>query len=644
MKKTEIVETTRKRLDRAYEAEADNRELSLDDLHFITGEGHWTEEAKTARAGKPCLTINMLPQYVRQVTGQIRDMNPAIKVVAGDREASKDGAEVYEGLIRQIEYKSDAAAIYEAAGESAAACGVGAFRIRTKFCDDVSFDQEIMIERIHNPFAVYFDPDAKDPTRADAEWVLITEKMAHEDFKDAYKSEVPSDVEGNSDPSWLHWRTSDSVTIAEHFWKEYEESTIWLLDSGQVVENAPAGFKTVRNRKVRKPKVMWAKVSGDAVLEGPTEFPCRHLPVIAVTGEEIHVGEAMYRSSVIRHAKDPQRLMNYSRSAHAELVALQPKAPFMVTPKQIAGYEAIWNSANVDSRPYLPYNPDEKASGAPQRVAPPVPSSGLLQEIALASEDMKRTTGIYDAGLGARSNETSGVAIDARKQESQNSTSIYADNVVKAVRQAGNVIVDMIPRVYDTKRAIRILGEDDQEKMLVINDIMETQEGSIPVNDMTVGKYDVKVGVGPSYSTKRQESAESMMAFVQAVPAAAAVTADLIAKSQDWPDSDRFAERLKKLLPDGVEDKEEDLTPEQQAQMQQQQEQQRQEQQRQMDVMQSMEAMKVRETEAKTVKAEADALKAQHEAEEAMINLRIKKGELIEVIPAQAGAMAGQPL
>jgi hypothetical protein len=645
MKKEDIVATSRKRLESAYDAERHNREMSLDDLRFITGEGQWdaTTRAEREADGKVCLTINALPQYVRQVTGQIRDMNPAIRVIAGDGMASKEGAEVYEGLIRHIEYRSGAAAIYEATGEMAAACGFGAFRIRADYCDDTSFDQEVKVERIHNPFAVYFDPSAKDPTRKDAEWCLITEKMLVEDFEEVYGQKPADDVSHQSDPDWVHWRSDDMVTVAEHFWKEYDEMTIWLLDGGQVVENVPPGIKSVRSRKVRKPKVMWAKVSGTDVLEGPMEFPSKYIPVVAVTGEEWHVGEEMYRSSVIRHAKDPQRLMNYSRSAHAELIALQPKAPFLITAKQVSGLETFWNEANKQSRPYLPYNPDEKAPGAPQRVQPPVPSAGLLQEIALAAEDLKRTTGIYDAGLGARSNETSGVAIDARKQESQNSTSIYADNVVKAVEHAGCVVVDMIPRIYDTKRTIRILGEDDQEKMLTINDVMDSSEGTVNINDMTVGRYDVKVGVGPSYSTKRQESAEGMMAFVQAVPQAAAVTGDLIAKSQDWPDADRFAERLKKMLPPGIADDEKDMSPEEQQQMMQAKQAQMQEQQRQQQVMQSMEKMKMDEEEAKTITAQANAIKAQAEAEEARYKLEMLKGTLVQVIPANAGQMAVSP-
>jgi len=621
MKNEDLLAIAKKRLKEAEDADGSNRELALDDLKFLIGDDQWDEASKTLREaeGRPCLTINGLPQFVRQVTGQIRSMNPAIKVTPADGRASKDVADVYEGLIRQIEYSSDAASVYEGAGETAAAGGFGAFRILTQYVDDASFDQEIRIERIHNPFSVYFDPLARDPSRRDAEWVLITDVMTKDGFKEAYAGKRAEDVPNDSNPQGFRWYSSDGVTVAEYFWKDYTEVTIWQLPNGQVTDVDPQDA-SLPKRKTRKSKIMWAKISGSDVLEGPQEFPSDHLPVIAVTGEEIHIGDEVYRSSVIRFAKDPQRLYNMSRSAHAEVVALQPKAPYLVTVDQVSGLETFWNQANTANRPYLPYNPDDKA-GAPSRAAPPMPSAGLLQEIQLAAEDMKRTTGIYDASLGNRSNETSGVAIDARKQESQNANSIYADNVVKAVAQCGRVLVSMIPRVYDTQRAVRILGEDDQEKLVVINRVLFGPDGLQVENDVTAGTYAVRVGVGPTYSTRRQESADAMISFVQAVPAAGAVTGDLIAKAQDWPDADLFAERLRKTLPPGIaEPDDQDQKAMQEAQQAQQM--QMQQQQAQMQMAQAMEQLQLREAEAKAVKAEADAAKAQAEAMQKQLELR----------------------
>lgn len=635
MKSADLLKIAKQRMDDAASADLHNRDRAEDDFKFLIGE-QWPTEVKTERdaAGKPCLIINGLPQFVRQVTGQIRSMNPAIKVMAADGEASEDVAEIQEGLIRQIEYKCDAPSIYEETAATAAACGVGYWRVRADYCDGLTFDQELLIERIYNPFSVYFDPLSKDPTRKDARYCFVIEEMETDDFRAQYPDADMEDFTSDN-RGIFNWGGVDTVTVAEYFWIEQTEKQIALLPSGQVIEGPfPKGVDLPRKRTVKVPKVMWAKITACDVLEGPTEIPCPYIPVVAVTGEEWHVGEEMYRSSVIRFAKDPQMLYNYARSAQAEVIALQPKAPYIVSARQVEGLEAMWSEANNANRPYLVYNPDENAP-APQRVPPPIPSQALMTEIQLAAEDMKRTTGIYDASLGAQSNEKSGVAIRERKMEAQVNTSIYADNMVKAITQTGKILCAMIPRVYDTQRVIRILGEQDQEKMVVINAMMMTENGPMPVNDMTVGKYDVRIGVGPSYQTKRQEAAEGMTAFMQTIPQAAPLVADLVAGAQDWPDADKIAERLRKQLPPGiVEDDQEQPDPAQMQQMQMQQ------QQQQMQMQQQMEAEQIAKAEAvaKAKQAEANARKAEAEAVKAEIEVQAM------LAPMNVGMMPRAPM
>jgi hypothetical protein len=618
MNKKDIIAAARKRMDEAAASDIDNRDRAQDDMRYLIGD-QWPEEVRTEREveGKPCLTINRLPQFVRQVTGQIRQMNPAIRVVPSDSAATEEVAEIYAGLIKQIEYESDASTIYEGAAESAAACSIGHWRIRADYAEGMTFEQRCMIERIHNPFAVFWDPLAKDPTRKDARYCFITEDVAKEDFREQYPDADMSDVTSENQMDAIRqWITAETVTVAEYFWIEHQEKEIALLPSGQVIEGPfPAGVE-LKKRKVKVPKVQWAKITFNEVLEGPTEVPCSYIPVVAVTGEEWHLGEELYRSSVIRFAKDPQQLYNFARSSMAEIMALQPKAPYMVTTKQINGLEAIWNEANSKNRPYLPYHPDQ-ASPPPMRVPPPVASQAVAQEVAMSAEDMKATTGIYDASLGAQSNEKSGVAIRERKMEAQTNTSVYADNMVKAITQTGKILCSMIPKVYDTRRIIRILGEDDQEKQVVINEMVVQNGMAYPVNDVTMGTYDVRISVGPSYQTKRQEASEGMMAFLQAVPQAGPVVADLIAKMQDWPEADRVAERLRKMLPPGMAEKENEQSPEAQqaAQMaQQQQAQAMQQQQAAMQMEMAKAEAEIRKAQAEAKEAEADAIKAEVEA------------------------------
>lgn len=614
LKHDDLLKEARERAKLAADADRFNREEALDDMRNIVGL-QWPDDVRAKREedNRPCLTINRLPQFLRQVTGDLRNMNPAIKAIPADTKASQEDAELVEGIIRQIQYESDASSIYERAAESAAACGMGFFRVLTDYVSNDSFDQKIIIQSIDNPFSVYFDPEARKSTREDARWCLITQVMTEEAFKDAYPDKVAVSVEQDGSGAGLEfWRQNGETVVAEYFWKEPKSKTIMLLPNGMILENAPKdlGGKT---RTVNYDVIMWAKISGKDVLEGPQEFPGDHIPVIAVMGEELHIGDRIYRSSVIRFAKDPQRLYNYWRSAQTEMIALQPKAPYLVTAKQISGLEQIWSEANDSNRPYLPYIPDPNAP-APQRATPPIPSSGMMQEVGLAADDMKATTGIYDAGLGQRSDEKSGVAIRQRQMESDVSTSIYSDNMAKAVAHCGRVIVSMIPKIYDTNRMLATIGEDDQHGMTEINKPMMSENGPITINDMTKGKFDVRVAVGPNYATKRQETAESMMQFIQAFPPAAQVAGDLIAKSMDWPDAEKIAERLKKMLPPGMAEEDD---PQAQAQMQQQQMMQAQEAQQQQAMAQQAQSLQLREMTAKANKAEADAQKSHYEAEKA---------------------------
>ena len=642
MNEDDIIRRALAEMSDAIDADRENREHALDDLQHLIGEGQWPEVVRKQReaAHRPCLTINRLPQFLRQVTGDIRRLNPAIDILPGDDRSTDDVAKIIEGLVRQIEYKSGATSIYEAAAESAAACGMGFWRIRADWEDDTAFSQEIKIERISNPFSVYFDPSAREPNRSDANYCFVTESMKRDDFTKAYPNAALIDAQHDAENDGLkYWSHDNHIVVAEYFWIEREEIEIGLMADGTVVEKPAAPMNIVRKRKAERKTVMWAKITGKEVLEGPQELPSKYIPVVAVMGEELPVEDKVYRSSVIRHAKDPQRLYNYWRSAQTELVALQPKAPFLVTPKQVAGFEKLWDVANVSTAPYLPYNPDPGAGGAPQRAVPPVSSQGMSQEVMTAAEDMKATTGIYDAGLGQASNEKSGVAIRQRQLESDISTSIYTDNLARSIEHSGRIIVSMIPRVYDTNRFIRLVEADGTQKQTEINALQITQDGVQMVNDLRTGRYDVRVSVGPNYSTRRQETAESMMAFIQALPNAGPLVMDLVAKYMDWPGADLIAERLKKALPPGMISPE-DMTPEEQQAAQQAM----QAHAQQMQMQQQLANAEMMKTQAEAQEAQADAQKTQVEAAQAAFELALANGQIGAFINQAVNAAVARAL
>jgi hypothetical protein len=566
-----FIAEARERWQEAVDFDRENREAAVEDLRFFAGE-QWDADALTARKGRPCLTINTLPQFVAQVAGDIRINRPAIKVRPAE-EADKDLASVREGLIRAIERDNDAQGVYADTGQTQVACGIGHFRIGLKYASHDGFERDISMESIPNPFAVVWDPLSTERTGKDAQYCFVEDQIPRKAFEARWKDDLPSelmvpqtDVDG--------WATTDTVRVTEYWLMKETEVELALLEGGQVMEidKVPPGQAVTKTRKSIKRTACMYLITGTAILSGPHELPVDRVPIIRVRGWEVNVQDKRVRFGLVRFARDSQRLKNYWRSVSAEVLAMAPRAQWL------ASNQAVPEDSEDDFRGNAKSgDPLLKWSGqgdAPKRIDPPPIPAAILQEAALNSQDMKDVTGLHDASLGARSNETSGKAIQARQREGDVASYIYHDNLQAAIKEGGRVVNQLIPIVFDTVRTIRVVGEDESTKVQRIND--PNDPNSVDINK---GKYDIVVETGPSYSTKRVEAAESMMQFVQSVPAAAQVAGDLIAKAQDWPLAEEIGERLKKTLPPQMtEGPDDELTPEQQ-QARQQAAQQMQEQQ-----------------------------------------------------------------
>lgn len=559
----DILARARKDWERAENRERDNIKLAYEDLEFLAGE-QWPRAQRIDRElqGRPVLTINQLPQFVHQITGDIRQMKPAIKVVPVDSAADEKIADLRAGLIRYIENRSDASAIYFRAADSQVACGIGHWRVATEYADGSTFNQEIRIAPIEDGVAVLWDPDAILPTREDARFCFVPVDMSRAAFEEKYPDQRPDQF---ADSEWTHnaqWCTEDYVRVAEYWLKKPAKKRLGLLPDGSILDltDVDEDVKTkalmagARIEDRNSFKVCRYLITASAVLEGPQDWAGRFIPIVPVVGEETRIGRRVIRKGIVRDAQDAQRMSNYFHSAHTETVALQPKAPFLVTEKNVAKYQATWEQANTQNLPYLPFEPDRENGGAaPQRVQPPVSSQGILDGLTMAKEDMRAIIGIYDASLGAKSNETSGKAIMARQREGDVGSFLYIDNFARAVRHTGNIINDLIPHYYDTQRTIRIMGEDGKIDVLEINKAKGLDgDETLFEHDLTVGAYDVVAQMGPSFTTRREEAKEGMIAFVQAAPQAAPIMLDLIAKAQDWPMSDDIAKRIRATLPPNV--------------------------------------------------------------------------------------------
>lgn len=573
----------KKREELAYErfkvskrAVADDREEGLDDQRFHAGEGQWPEQVKRERDldGRPTLVINRLPSFVDQVVGDARQNKPSIKVRPAN-DGTVELAEIYEGLVRNIEYTSRADTAYDTALESEAICGFGAFRIDTEYAGDDVFEQDIKIRRIVNPYTVTFDHACQEADYSDADYCFVEETLGREEFEKKYPDADMSGLEGNSSVGTNDegWYLDGSVTVAEYWYKENTKKTLYLLQDHSVVDVLPEGQEAVRTREVETHKVMQCMMFGGGELTKPTEWAGKYIPIVGVQGKEIVVDGKRKLRGLIRFAKDPQRMYNYWRTAATEAIALVPKAPFIVTPEQIEGFENQWSDANTKSFPYLLYNAVPNAP-SPQRQQPANIPSAMVQEAQICVDEMKAVTGIFDASLGNQGNEKSGKAILARQKQGNIATYAFNDNLARAISHAGRIIIDLIPKIYDNERVVRTLGLDGKEKEVPINLVVfnpETGQTEI-TNDMTLGKYDVVVETGPSYSTKRAEASESMVSTMQAIPRIGEVASDLIVKSMDWPGAEDIAKRLEKTLPPGMVEKEgEEAAPDPQVRQMQQQ-------------------------------------------------------------------------
>lgn len=579
-----VLSVMRSRMTMAISALSGTRDSELDDLRFYAGspdnQWQWPNDVLQTRgssqgpvvSARPCLTINKLPQHVKQITNEQRMNRPTIKVLPVDDKSDIEMADVFNGVIRHIEYTSDADVAYDTACENQVTYGEGYLRILTEYCDDTSFDQEIKIGRIRNSFSVYMDPMIQDPAGADARWCFITDDMTKDEYERAYPKASPISTltaRGIGDSSINQWISETTVRVAEYFYIECEKATLNLYPGNQTaLTGTPedsllrAMFgKPLRSRQSDRERVKWCKTNGYEILE-ESEWAGSFIPVVRVVGNEFEVDGQLYVSGLVRNAKDAQRMYNYWCSQEAEMLALAPKAPFIGYGGQFEGYEQQWKTANTQNWPYLEVNPDvTDGQGAvlplPQRAQPPMASSGLLQAKTGASEDIKSTTGQYNASLGMTSNERSGKAILARQRESDVGTYHYADNLARAVRHIGRQLVDLIPKIYDTARVARILGEDGEPSTVKMNPDQEEPvkkimgPGGVVVDKIynpRVGKYDVRVITGPGYATKRQEALESMAQLLQGNPQLWQVAGDLFVKNMDWPGAQDLAKRLQKML------------------------------------------------------------------------------------------------
>lgn len=621
----------RERYSKCVDNEEDLREQAVEDIRFVNIPGsQWDEAQKKKRGKRPCYEFNLLRQHCRQIEGDQRQARPSIKVRAVEDDDA-EGAQLRQGLIRNIEGQSNADRAYDTAFQFAAEGGFGCWRIVTEYSSDDAWEQDIRIREVRDPFAVWFDLAAVEYDRRDAMFAFYEENMSPEAFKAKYPDAIAVDFDGTKD--YGDWYKRDTVRVAEYWVKKPAKKTLLLLSDGRTVdadEVAPAldeleaqGITVVREREVQTHKVCMYVVSGAEVLSGPHDWPGKFIPLVPVYGDLVFMDGRDVYSGVVRHAKDAARLTNYTVTTAMEAVAKLPKNPYLVTPKMLegTGVKGLWERAATEDPLFLPYTPDATAPGGrPVRESQPEFPAALVNLAGVFQDLGKGVTGIHDVSRGANPGNQSGKAILALQNKGDVANYNYQDNLGRSIRYTGEILLDLIPKVYDTERVVRILGVDGGEKFVEVNKpVMDQQTGQwVTVNDLSAGKYDVTVTTGPSYSTQRAEMLELMNGLFQSQPQAFPLFGDLFFKALDAPQAQEMAERAKFLLPPPLQQKMaegKEIPAEAQMAMQQAQQAMQQAQEQMQMLQQQMQELEADKAATEADKQQTAAAKAQIQAD-----------------------------
>jgi len=556
-------------------ADTMNRSEAIEDLKFSAGE-QWPVEIQNSRTleSRPCLTINKVDAYCRQIVNNIRQQRPRIKVHGVNNEADAKMAEVWQGICRHIEVNSDADQAYDTAVDHAVRMGWGYLRITTDYIREDSFDQEIYIKPIHNPFTVYFDPNSTSPDGADAERALITEVIDKKVFAEMYPDAdqgVGFTQRGSGDSN-AEWVNKEDIRIAEYFYTVRKDTELIVLANGETgyIEDYDGDPEyIIKRRKTVKKEIRWAKLTGMQVLEEGV-WPGRFIPIIPVYGHRIVIENKHKKFGIVRQARDPQRMFNFWTTALTESIALAPKPKWLLAEGQDEGHENEWAQANIKSAPVLRYKQKDiegVPAPVPSRIQPEAPPAGIMAAMDNINADLQAVIGIFDPSQLPQGN-ISGKALNGQQQQVDLTNYHFYDNLTRSIRHIGKIILDLGPKIYDTERVMRIIGMDGQPDMVTLNQQGADEEGIYKtMNDTSVGEYDVVMDTGPGYNSKRQEAIEAMIPLMTADPALMQVAGDLFFRNMDFPGAEIIADRLAAANPMSQIDEKSKIPPQVQMQL-----------------------------------------------------------------------------
>lgn len=589
-KDQKIIDTAKERFRRCQEWESHRRARALDDLRFLYGDpdnnAQWPSDLRKAREldNQPCLTVNKVRQHWLQIVNDAKQNKPGVKISPVGNGATFEAAQVFDGIVRHIEYTSNAETIYDGATEQQAGPGMGYWRVVTDYADDDTFDQDVYIRRIKDPNSVYIDPDIREKDGSDARFAFVFDDMPRDDFEKMYpadKDDMSLTALGN-DEGWI---TQDHVRVCEYYYRENrkdkliafsitdemgqpgQQQILRLSEMKKAIDQATIDAilanPETKTRDILVDDIKWCKIGANRILERQ-DWAGQYIPIVRLPGEESIIEGTWDCKGHVRYLKDAQRMYNYWTSSATEMVALQGKAPYVAPAQAIEGYETYWKEANRESRSVLPYNHlDENGNPMPppQRVQPASMAPAYISGMQIAQNELMMASGQWQSQMGQNENAKSGVAINARQRQGDNATYHFIDNLAVAIRYTGKILIDLIPKVYDTERVIKILARDGTPSDVTIDpsarqsflqDQQETSEEAKSIFNPAVGKYAVVSEIGPAYATKRQEAFAALTEIMKSSPQLMSLVGDLLFKSADFALSEEIAERLHRAIPKAI--------------------------------------------------------------------------------------------
>lgn len=562
------------------------------DYKFAHGDTHnkyqWDSDLILSREleNKPILTINKVQQHNLLIINDSKQNKSDIRVRPVSDEASFEGAQMYQELIYHIQYISSAENVYDKAIEWQVEAGKGYWKVITKPISPRTFDQEIYIVQVRKPNSIYMDYDCLEPDKSDARWAIEFEDIDKKLFQKEYpKFAGIGSMSVLGDSVSAGWITKDKIRIANFYKKDEKEETLVsfldpngerqegflseLSDEGKEYYKSVKKEPTTRERDVLTDNIIIYKIAGNRIIK-TTPWLGSTIPIIPLPGVETVIDDIYDCCGHTRALINAQQMYNYNTSANIEFGALQTKSPYIAPALAVEGYEEYYKTANSINHSYLPYNQyddDGNKLDAPTRAGPPNVGTAYVESMKIAQNEMMMASGQWQSQVGENENAKSGVAINARQRQGDRATYHFIDNQAIAIRRTGKILIDLIPKVYDTKRIIKIIGRDGTKKHITIDPNMTngyTQQENLN-RDKDVGKqiqqfifnpnfgtYDVLSDTGPSYATKRQEAANALGQIAAQNKEFLQVGGDIYFGMLDFEDADVLAERYRRTMPPNI--------------------------------------------------------------------------------------------